>query len=42
VPVSNNITATFSEAIDPATATTTTFTLTQLQSTGQDVLLILQ
>jgi len=25
----------FSEAIDPATATTTTFTLTQLQSTGQ-------
>jgi len=34
VPVSNNITATFSEAIDPATATTTTFTLTQLQSTG--------
>jgi len=34
VPVSNNITATFSEAIDPATATTATFTLTQLQSTG--------
>ena len=34
VPVSTNITATFSEAVDPATATTTTFTLTQLQSTG--------
>src|SRR5882672_5136208 len=34
VPVSNNITATFSEAIDPGTATTATFTLTQLQSTG--------
>jgi len=34
VPVSNNITATFSETIDPTTATTATFTLTQLQSTG--------
>ena len=34
VPVSNNITATFSEAVDPGTVTAASFTLAQLQSTG--------
>ncbi len=34
VPVSNNITATFSEAVDPAMVTATSFTLAQIQSTG--------
>ena len=41
VPVSNNITATFSEAMDPATVTTTSFFLTQLQSTGPGCAFIL-
>ncbi len=34
VPVSSNITATFSEAIDPATVTAASFTLIELQATG--------